>query len=237
MDFLLFAVFPYVAVTIAIVVGLYRYFTNRFSFTSGSSEFVSKRGLFWGSTLWHYAIVIVLLAHLLALLLPGVWSALVGEPVRLYVVEITGLVLGTMTVVGIAMLIWRRTSEANLVAITPVLHWVVLASLAVQVVAGLYIALFHRWGSVWYVSSAVPWLWSLVQMNPQLQSIATLPWVFKLHAFNAFVLVALFPFTRLVHIFTFPITYLWRSYQVFVWNRGGSSHQPGVAGQVEGPQA
>ena len=65
----------------------------------------------------------------------------------------------------------------------------------------------------------MPYLWSLLALDPQIQLIASLPTVTKLHIFNAFALVGVFPFTRLVHLVTFPITYLWRPYQVVVWNR------------------
>ncbi len=218
-DVLMFAVFPYVAISLAVGIGLYRYFGDRFSFTSSSSQFVESRRLFWGSVPWHYGILVVLLAHLIAALVPGLWAALLGEPLRLYIMEVTGLALGVMTVVGIGLLVFRRLGDSRLLAITSVLDWLVLAALLVQVVAGVYVAFFYRWGSFWYLTNAVPWLWSLVRLDPQLAYVATLPWPIKLHMFNAFLLVALFPFTRLAHIFTAPITYLWRPHQVVIWNR------------------
>lgn len=218
-DLILFAVFPYVALSIAVVVTIHRYLTNRYSFSSGSTQFLANQSLFWGSIPWHYGILSILVAHLLAVLFPGAWASLVGEPVRLYVLEISGLALATMTVVGIVLLIWRRLSNRNVAVVTSPIHWVLLAALLVQVAAGLYIAVAYRWGSLWYLSSAVPWLVSLVRLDPQLQYITPLPWVFKLHAFNAFLLLGLLPFTQLVHAFTYPVTYLWRAYQVVIWNR------------------
>ncbi|CAG0940612.1 Nitrate reductase-like protein NarX [Anaerolineae bacterium] len=56
-------------------------------------------------------------------------------------------------------------------------------------------------------------------LNPQIQYVTVLPQVVQLHILNAFFIIALFPFTRLVHLVTFPITYLWRPYQVVIWNR------------------
>jgi nitrate reductase gamma subunit len=67
--------------------------------------------------------------------------------------------------------------------------------------------------------TATPWLWSLVKFNPQVEYLAKLPWVAQLHAFNAFLLVALFPFSRLVHLISVPLEYLWRPYQVVIWYR------------------
>lgn len=232
LDTLLFAVFPYVAAALAVGVGLYRYFSDRFSFSSRSSQFLENRALFWGSVPWHYGILIVLLAHLVAVLVPGLWASVLGEPLRLYVLEVTGLALGTLTVVGIGLLILRRLGDKRAAVITSTADWVLLACLFVQVVFGVYIALFYRWGSFWYLSNAVPWLWSLVRLDPQLAYIATLPWPVKLHFFNAFLLVALFPFTRLVHAVTAPVTYLWRPHQVVLWQKAPG--RPALGAQVGG---
>jgi nitrate reductase gamma subunit len=73
------------------------------------------------------------------------------------------------------------------------------------------------------VHTASPWLWSLVKLNPEVQYLAVLPTVVKLHAFNAFLLVALAPFSRLVHVVSVPLGYLARPYQVVIWYRQRSS--------------
>ena len=218
-DALLFVAFPYVTVALAVAVGLYRYFFDRFSYSSISSQFLEKRTLFWGSVPWHYGIGLILVAHLLALLLPGPWAALLGAPVRLYVLEITGYALAAMAVLGILVLIVRRLTNRRITAVTSNMDWVFLAVLLGQVVLGIMVAFFYRWGSQWYLYTAVPWLVSLFTLNPQVQTIAALPWLVKLHFLGGFIIVGLFPFTRLVHFIAFPITYLWRPYQVVIWNR------------------
>jgi nitrate reductase gamma subunit len=179
----------------------------------------ANRTLFWGSVPWHYAILIILLAHLVAFLFPTAWGALMGRPLRLYLLEVTGMALGVSTVIAVALLIVRRATNARVSAVTSVIDWVVLASLLLQVATGVYIAFTLRWGSVWYLHTATPWLWSLVKLDPQVQYLAVLPGVVKVHAFNAFVLLALFPFSRLVHIVSVPLTYLVRPYQVVTWYR------------------
>lgn len=218
-DVLLFVVFPYVAFALAVAVGLYRYFYDRFSYSSISSQFLENRVLFWGSVPWHYGIGAILLAHLIALVFPGQWSALLGAPVRLYVLEITGFALAAMAVVGIILLVGRRLTNGRVAAVTTTMDWVFLAALLGQAALGLTVAFFYRWGGEWYLYTAVPWLTSLATLNPQVQSIAVLPWLARLHMLGGFVIVALFPFTRLVHFVTLPITYLWRPYQVVIWNR------------------
>ncbi len=65
----------------------------------------------------------------------------------------------------------------------------------------------------------MPWLVSLARLDPQTQYVTSLPWVVKLHMLGGFLLIALFPFTRLVHVVAVPIAYLWRPYQVVIWNR------------------
>lgn len=218
-DLILFAVFPYVAVALAIAVGIYRYTIDRYSWSSQSSQFLESRALFWGSVPWHYAILLILLAHLLAFLFPTGWGALVGKPLRLYLLEITGMALGLATVIAIALLIVRRAVNDRVATVTSVVDWFLLAALLLQVATGVWIAFTLRWGSVWYLHTATPWLWSLVKLDPQVQYLAVLPWVVKVHAVNAFVLIALFPFSRLVHVVSVPLTYLARPYQVVVWYR------------------
>lgn len=218
-DMILFGIFPYVAVALAIAVGIYRYAIDRYSWSSQSSQFLESRALFWGSVPWHYAILLILLAHLLAFLFPQGWGALMGKPLRLYFLEITGMALGLATVIAIVLLIVRRAANDRIATVTSVIDWWLLAALLLQVASGVWIAFTLRWGSVWYLHTASPWLWSLVKLDPQVQYLAVLPWVVKFHAVNAFLLVALFPFSRLVHVVSVPLTYLARPYQVVVWYR------------------
>ena len=222
-DFVLFAALPYVAVILAVLGGLYRYFSDRFSYSSFSSQFLENRSLFWGSVPWHYGIVLILSAHLLAALFPNLWALLIGAPVRLYVLEVTGLALALMTLLGLALLIGRRLQNARIRAVTSLPDWLLLALLIGQVGLGFWVALFFRWGSDWYLYTAVPWLASLIVFNPQIQFVAALPPLVKLHMVGGFLILAVFPFTRLVHVVTFPITYLWRPFQVVIWNRRGES--------------
>ena len=218
-DMILFGVFPYVAVALMIGVGLYRYCVDRYSWSSQSSQFLESRVLFWGSIPWHYAILVILLAHFLAFLVPSGWAVVVGNPLRLYLLEVTGLALGVSTLIAVSLLILRRATNARVSAVTTVIDWLVLVALLVQVATGVYIAFTLRWGSVWYLHTATPWLWSLLKLDPQVHYLAALPTVVKLHAFNAFLILALFPFSRLVHVISVPLSYLGRPYQVVVWYR------------------
>jgi nitrate reductase gamma subunit len=215
-DLVLFAVFPYVAVLFMVGGVLYRFRFLRHTVTASSSQLLESRKLYWGSVPWHVGILPILLAHLLAAVFPGTWGRLLGSPSRLYVLEVTGLVLGALTVVGMAVLLVRR---ASLLRHSHPLDLVAMAALAVQVVTGLQIALTLRWGSGWYLHTAAPWLLSLVKLDPRIDAMVALPLVVKLHAVNAFVLAALVPVTRLVHAVTFPFSYLGRPPQLVLWRR------------------
>ncbi len=221
MDNFLFSIFPYIAFALAISGSIYRYFQDRFSYSSVSSQFLENRLLFWGSVSWHYGIILVLLdySHLTGALFATAWSSLLQGPTAVFVTELIGTALGFFAFFGIVVLILRRLTHRKVLAVTSVMDWLLLAVLTAQVASGLTIALFYRWGSLWYLDTAVPWLWSIGSLHPVFNTIGTLPWIVKFHMANAFLVIALFPFTRLVHIFTVPVTYLWRPYQVAVWNR------------------
>lgn len=218
-DLILFGIFPYVAVSLAVAVGSYRYIIDRYSWSSHSSQFLESRVLFFGSVPWHYAILLILLAHLLAVVFPGNWGVLLGRPVRLYFLEVSGMALGLCTVIALLLLMGRRLIDERLAAVTTKVDWLVLWLLLVQVATGVYIAFTLRWGSVWYVHTATPWLRSLLTFQPEVQYLAALPTIVKVHAANAFLLVALLPFSRLVHMLSVPLGYLTRPYQVVIWYR------------------
>ena len=221
LDQLLYGVLPYVAITVAIVGTIWRYFSDRFSYTSLSSQFLENRQLFWGSVPWHYGILVILLGHLVAFLIPRSVLAWNGEPWRLYVLEASALAFGFLTLWGLAALIFRRFSSARIRVVTSPMDVVLLLALLIQVVAGLWVAIFFRWGSSWYAAFAVPYLKSLFVLSPDVALVSNLPFMAQVHIVGAFVLLLLLPFTRLVHFLSFPYAYLWRPYQVVIWNRKG----------------
>lgn len=218
-DLILFGVFPYIAVTLAVFGGIYRYSVDRYSLSSQSSQFLESRVLFWGTVPWHFTIVPILLAHLLAFLFPTAWGTLLGRPLRLYLLEISGMSLGLVAVVAMVVFIVRRAMNQRITTVTTVIDWVLLAVLLLQVATGVYIAVTLRWGSLWYLHTATPWLWSLLKLDPQVSYLAVMPLVVKVHAINAFFLLALFPFSRLIHMVSIPLAYMGRSAQVVVWYR------------------
>ncbi|HET7754369.1 MAG TPA: respiratory nitrate reductase subunit gamma, partial [Anaeromyxobacteraceae bacterium] len=108
-----FVAWPYVAWVLAIVGGIYRYFAARYTYSSLSSEMLASRSLFWGSVSWHYGIIPILLAHLLAGVFPTAAAAAVSRPAALLGLELVGLALALLSIVGIATLIGRRTGARS----------------------------------------------------------------------------------------------------------------------------
>ena len=76
----------------------------------------------------------------------------------------------------------------------------------------------YRWGMTWYAASMVPYLKSIFMLNPQMEYVMAMPLLVKIHVVNAFLIIAVLPFTRLVHFLVLPVHYLWRSWQVVIWN-------------------
>jgi len=218
-DTILFGILPYISLAIGIVVAIYRSIHRPFSVSSLSTQLLERKKLYWGSISFHYGIILILLAHLLALLLPKslqLWNAV---PIRLYLLELTGLGLGIWSLAGLCILLWRRLSDKRIWSVTTPMDLVVLVLLLVSAVTGVLVAGLYRFGSTWFTVIFTPYLISVFTFQPQVNLVAPLPWVIKLHVVNFFVLLAVFPFSRLIHIATYPFMYLVRPWQVVIWNR------------------
>ncbi|MBI2839188.1 MAG: respiratory nitrate reductase subunit gamma [Acidobacteria bacterium] len=218
LDMLLFAVLPYLAMVIFLVLTIQRYRSQTFTYSSLSSQFLENQFHFWGMVPFHYGIITVLGGHVVAFLIPRRILAWNSVPLRLYVLEVSALIFGILTIVGLLNLIARRLTDAKAKTVTSTGDWVLLVMLAVQVFSGIYIAIFHGWGSSWFAAAATPYLRSLLTLRPDIAFIAAMPWMVKLHIVNAWIVIGLFPFTRLVHILVVPNPYLWRKPQLVRWN-------------------
>jgi nitrate reductase gamma subunit len=219
MDTFLFIALPYIALILAIGAGIYRRIKRPYTYSSLSSQILENRKLFWGSVPFHYGLTLILLAHLLAALLPGAAGWLLGGQIRRLVLELSGMALGLYALFGLIVLIARRLVPGSLaLATTSYMDGVVLFALLVQVATGVGVAVFNRWGGLWYLDTAVPWFWSLVALRPDMSTVDSLPALVKVHFVAGFVVILLFPFSRLVHLVMFPLHYLWRPFQVVIWN-------------------
>src|SRR3990172_8442879 len=223
LDQLLFVVLPYLVFFIFFYVTIQRYRQTGFTYSSLSSQFLENKQHFSASLSFHYGILAVLTGHIIAFLFPRqllLWNSV---PVRLYILEISALVFALLTLVGLISATVRRFEVPKVRRVTTPVDWIVYAQLLFQVVSGIYIAVFHPWGSAWFASAVPPYLPALLFFNPQIGYIAALPAMAKLHIVSAFLLIGFFPFTRLVHILVVPNPYLWRRTQVVRWYRAPGS--------------
>ncbi|MCL4271301.1 MAG: respiratory nitrate reductase subunit gamma [Anaerolineales bacterium] len=223
LEIMLFVVFPYVALAIGIVGTIYRYLTNQYSFTSLSSQFLENDLQFWGSTLWHYGILPTTFIHLGGFFLPKLMFIMHSTPETLYLAELAGKVLGIMALVGAGIMLYRRLTVSKIREITTPVDWIILSLLFGQVFFGLVLAFVYRWGATWFLHTATPWIDSLATFQPAPQYVTALPLAHKVHFLTGFLLFALMPFSRLVHIATFPLSYLWRRFQLVIWTRRKAS--------------
>lgn len=214
-----FIILPYITLTILIVVTIYRSIYRPFSVSSLSSQLLERNKLYWGSVSFHYGVILVLLGHLFALLLPRellLWNAI---PIRLYLLELTGLGLGIWSLAGLIILIWRRLSDVRVRMVTTPMDMVLLALLFVSLLTGVLTATLYRFGISWFTVIFAPYLLSLFIFQPNTSLVAPLPWIIKLHVINFFLLLAVFPFSRFIHVITYPLGYLIRPWQIVIWNR------------------
>ncbi len=217
LDPVFFIALPYVALFTFFLVTILRYRTQTFTYSSLSSQLLENKSHFWTMVPFHYGILFVLLGHIVAFLVPRGILAWNGNPIRLYILEITALAAGLLTIVGMIGIIARRISKSKIRVVTSRVDTVLYALLLLQLVSGVAVAIFHPWGSSWFATSMTPYLWSLVKFQPEIAYVVGLPWLVKLHIINAFALILIFPFTRLVHVLVVPNPYLWRKTQVVRW--------------------
>lgn len=214
---LIFVALPYAALALLLVVTPWRFLNRRLTWSAYSTEFLERKLLYWGINPWHYGILPILMAHVLGFAFPGAMKRILGDQTTLVILEGLGIALGLFALFGIVLLLLRRCNSPMLKGVTFSSDWLLLFLLAFQAGSGVYIGIFMRWGSVWYLHTAVPYLWSIVSFDPQLAFVSDFPLIFKLHAACAFLIVAVLPFTKLVHMLYLPIDFLKDPPIVYRW--------------------
>lgn len=217
LELFLFAGLPYLSLFLLIFGSIYRYRSNRFSYSALSSQFLEDCRLRWGSLPWHAGILVILAGHLIPFFFPRLWARATVSLPFLLAVETVGMAAALLSLVGLVILLYRRMSSSKLQPVTSVMDLAVLCLLLIQIALGLGIALFHRWGAAWSAGTTTPYLWSLLQFQPDVGLVTDLPLLVKFHLVGAWILFLLVPFSRLIHIFSLPFSYLVRPFQKVVW--------------------
>jgi nitrate reductase gamma subunit len=216
----LFGLYPYVALAVFLVGSLARFDTGQYTWKSDSSQLLSRRKLRLGSNLFHIGILGILGGHFVGLLTPiPVWHALgVSAAAKQLLAIVAGGIFGLLTLVGLVLLISRRLGEPRLRATTRTMDWLVLWLLLAQLGLGLLtlpISWEHRSGEE--MVKLMTWAQHIVTFQGDAASfVADASPVFKLHLALGMTIFVVFPFSRLVHIWSGfgAVAYLTRAYQV-----------------------
>lgn len=211
---IVFTVFPYVCLTVFVVGHGYRYVTDRYGWNARSSEFLEKRSLFAGSTLFHWGIVLTFFGHAGGLLIPQRVFDFFGIDAEghMAIAYWSGLAVGTAAFLGVLMLAWRRTSHPRLKAATTRNDVVTLAALTVVIGAGLFNVVFGHFNVLY---SVAPWIRGIVTFTPDAGLMREVPFGYQFHAVAAWALLGFSPFSRLVHIWSAPLFYFRRPFVLF----------------------
>ena len=218
LDYFLFTAFPYVAIAVFIIWSIYRYKRKGYKVSSLSAQFLEGKQGFWGTVPFHFGILAIFLGHLLAFLFPASVLAWNSNPMRLIAHEGIAFTFAVALLIGLVILMIRRLTHPRLQAVNTRMDLFVELVLLAQVILGCWIALGYRWGSSWFAADLSPYIWSILKLNPQPEAVVAMPLVIKAHIIGAFSIFLIFPFTRLIHILVAPFHYIWRPYQVVIWN-------------------
>lgn len=218
MTTLLWGVLPYVVFALLVAGLIWRHRYDRFGWTTRSSQVYESRLLNIASPAFHYGILFVLVGHLVGLFVPESWTDALGVSERTYHLFSLygGTAAGVLTVAGIALLIYRRRTKAPVFRATTANDKLMYVVLAAAIVMGMVAKLSHSSGDGYnYRQSIAPWARSLFTLQPDLDRMAGVPVLYEVHAVIGMVLIALVPYTRLVHMFSAPVQYLFRPYLVY----------------------
>lgn len=222
-DYFIFGIMPYVALTVLIIGSIARYERDPFTWKSSSSQLLRRKQLIWGSVLFHVGILIVFVGHLVGLFTP-IWllDALgVSYGLKQLLAIVVGGLAGVVALVGATMLLHRRLVDPRIRATSSFADVAILALIWLQLLVGIgtiFLSMQHLDGGEMVLF--MTWAQSVLglQLNAWLE-VVDVHWLFKFHIFLGLVIVSLFPFTRLVHLLsgmTAPFRYLFarRGYQL-----------------------
>ncbi len=216
-DTLLWVVLPYVCLAVFIVGHLWRYKYDKFGWTTRSSQLYESRLLRWGSPLFHFGILVVFLGHVMGLGIPESWTEAVGISEGLYhLMAISlGVVAGFCTLVGLVILIYRRRTTGPVFSATTRMDKAMYLMLSLVIGLGLWNTASGVVGAYNYRQGVSVWFRGIFTFSLHPELMANAPLSFQLHGIAAVALFALWPFTRLVHVFSAPVGYLFRPYVVY----------------------
>lgn len=214
----LFVWYPYVCLSSFIFGSIIRFDREQYTWKASSSQMLRKRQLFWGSNLFHVGILFLLMGHAVGLLTPHAIYSLVMTPAQKQMIAIVaGGIAGLVCFVGLSLLLHRRLTDPRIRQTSTYMDLAVLCILWVQLALGLLtlpFSLSHSDGSVMLVLAH--WAQGILTVSPvDAQTLQGLNWPYLVHLVLGMTIFLIFPFSRLVHIWSAPVWYLGRKgYQI-----------------------
>lgn len=241
-DFIIFGVMPYVALTVLLVGSIARYERDPFTWKSSSSQLLRRKQLIWGSVLFHVGIITVFFGHLIGLFTP-VWVLdVLGVPywLKQWMAVLIGGPAGVAALIGSTMLLHRRLLDPRIRVTSSFADILIMVLIWLQLAIGLLTitqTLQHMDGSE--MVRFMNWSQSVVTWNVNAwTNVVDVHWLYKLHIFLGLVITMLFPFTRLVHMisgFAAPFRFLARPGYQLVRSRRQTALAPRAANPARRP--
>lgn len=225
---LLFGIYPYIALGVLAIGSIIRFDREPYSWRSGSSQLLRRKQLIWGSVLFHIGVLFVFFGHLVGLLTPiALFDALgISHGAKQLLAIIAGGIAGVMAIIGATLLIHRRFFDPRVRAASNVSDNMIILILWVQLALGLAtipLSAGHLDGHE--MVKFMNWAQGIFTFRSDAaSSIADVHIIFKLHLFLGLTILLIFPFTRLVHMLSAPVRYLWRGGYQIVRSRRNLSH-------------
>jgi nitrate reductase gamma subunit len=217
---ILFGVYPYIALATFLLGSWIRFDHEQYTWKSDSSQLLSKKGMRFASNVFHIGILGIFFGHLIGLLTPhSVFLALgISDMAHQYMAMYVGGAFGLMVIVGGTLLWLRRLTNPRVRAASRwmdinILGW--LVGTAIVGFATIFWSMGHAAkGDATVMLRLAEWAQSIVTLQPNPELLRGVDWIYKLHIFLGLSVFLFFPFTRLVHIWSAPIGYLFRAYQI-----------------------
>jgi nitrate reductase gamma subunit len=214
-EVLLYAVVPYAAMTVFVVGHIWRYRRDQYGWGARSSQLLESRVLKYASVIFHLGVLAAIGGHVLGLLVPRAWTAEVGIDDAAYhvIALVGGLSAGAAVCVGFALLVYRRIRFPRVRATTTRIDVITFALLTLGIVTGMLATVTNFGDVVHYRESVAPYFRNLFILNPEpeLMTGGGVTFIFQLHVSVVWLLVAFWPFSRLVHAWSIPVDYPRRS--------------------------
>ncbi|MED0687540.1 respiratory nitrate reductase subunit gamma [Anoxybacillus ayderensis] len=214
----LWGYFPYIVLTIFVGGHIYRYQHDQFGWTTKSSEFLEKKSLRLGSILFHWGIIFVFIGHVMGILIPKSFYDAIGISEHTYhtLAIAFGLPAGIVSIVGLVIFIQRRLTVKRIRLTSSKADWLVLILLAIVMLTGFAsTSLNVNANGFDYRTTISPWFRTVLTFRADPTYMENVPIWFKIHIVSALCIFVVWPFTRLVHVFSMPFRYLSRSYVVY----------------------